>query len=109
MGYTPMGFAIGLKSNSVITSDKITLGDIFYDLKKDSDRVLGNAPAPGKDMVLDAKTLLRISLALDLEWRPTHGSENVILKRQATIIEAKQIIDTIKEKISQENSLGNLL
>ncbi len=99
--------AIGLKENSIITTDEITLGDIFYDLKRDDGRVLGNAPLPGKDMVLDAKTLLRIAMAMDLSWRPSSNSDKVTLSRAATIIEYEQIEDSIFSALEDEGLYGD--
>ena len=99
--------AVGLKENSIITGDKITLGDIFYDLKRDDERVLGNAPLPGKDMVLDARTLLRIAMAMDLSWRPSSNSDKVTLSRAATIIEYEQIEETLFNALEDEGIYGD--
>ena len=63
--------AVSLKPTSVITEDTIRLGDLFSGLEHKSERVLGMAPRPGQDMVLNARTLMRIAIALDLPWRPT--------------------------------------
>jgi len=94
--------AIGLKSNSIIEGHDITLGDVFYDLERDSDRVLGAAPRPGKDMVLNARTLMRIAVALDLPWRPTSSADQVVLRRSATVINDKMleagIFSALKER-----------
>lgn len=99
--------AMGLKQNSVVTENTIKLGDIFYGLPRDEDRVIGAAPLPGHDMVLNARTLLRIALALDLPWRPTSSNETVVLKRQATIIDQKMITDHIKDALANEGVNGN--
>ncbi len=99
--------AIGLKEHSVLTGDTITLGDIFYDLPRDEERVLGNAPRPGKDMVLSAKTLLRIALALDLPWRPSSATDSVVLRRDATIIEYDQIKEALYTALYDEEVYGD--
>lgn len=100
-------YAMGLRENSVVTDSSIKLGDIFYGLEKDEERVLGVAPAPGQKLVLNANTLLRIALALDLSWRPTHTNESITLRRQATVIEEQDIQDALKEKFSEENVTGD--
>lgn len=99
--------AVGLKEHSVLTGDTITLGDIFYDLPRDEDRVLGSAPRPGKDMVINAKTLLRIAIALDLPWRPSSASDNVTLRREATIIEYDQIKEALYTALYDDNVYGD--
>ena len=62
--------AVDLRQNATIEGSVITLGDIFYNLPGNGDKVLGPAPRPGADMVLNARTLLRVAMALDLPWRP---------------------------------------
>lgn len=99
--------AIGLKENNVINSDTITLGDIFYDLPRNEARVLGAAPRPGKDMHLDARTLLRIALALDLPWRPSSNADKVTLTRAATIIEYPQIKEALYTALYDEGVFGD--
>lgn len=99
--------AIGLRENSIISDNTIKLGDVFYGLENDQDRVLGVAPAPGQEMVLNARTLLRIALAMDLPWRPTHSNETITLRRQATTITEDMIRESLREKFTQENVFGN--
>ncbi len=101
--------AIGLKENSSINSDTIKLGDIFYDLPRDSDsnRVLGNAPRAGEDMVINARTLLRIAIALDLPWRPSSNMDQVTLYREATVIEYEQIENEILNKLNDKGIYGD--
>lgn len=99
--------ALGLKENSMITDNTIKLGDVFYGLQRDEDRVLGIAPRPGEDMVLNAKTLLRIALALDIPWRPSSATDQVVLRRAATIIERKAIEDKIMEALIALGTYGD--
>lgn len=99
--------AVGLKEHSVLTGDTITLGDIFYDLPRNESHVLGSAPRPGNDMVINAKTLLRIAIALDLPWRPSSASDNVVLRREATIIEYDQIKEALYTALYDDNIYGD--
>lgn len=106
--FTP-SHAIGLKENSMVTDSTIKLGDIFYGLDKDAERVLGAAPAPGQEMILNARTLLRIAMALDLSWRPTHSDEYITLRRQATIIDGDTIRENLKAKLADDHALGDYI
>lgn len=99
--------AMGLKENVVVSDNTIKLGDIFYGLERDEDRVLGVAPRPGQDMVLNARTLLRIAIALDLPWRPTNSGEQVVIRRDATIIGQAAIESHLKQAISAEGYAGD--
>lgn len=102
----PHARAMGLKENSVVTGNTITLGDIFYGLPRDEDRVLGSAPRPGDDMVLNARTLLRIAVSLDLPWRPSSSTDHVVLRREATVIGHDRIKSSIKSALAGEGLSG---
>ena len=98
--------AVSLKHSSVIEGDRITLGDLFTGLERNEDRVLGPAPRPGQDMVLNARTLLRIAIALDLQWRPVSSADQVILRRAATVIDEDMIKDTLKNELVSDGLNG---
>lgn len=98
--------AIGLKENVVVTGNTITLGDVFYGLERDQERVLGVSPRPGQDLVLNARTLLRIAIALDLPWRPSGSGDQVTIRREATVIGQNMIEDHIKHAIADEGFGG---
>ena len=98
--------AIGLKEQSVINDDTIKLGDIFYDLPRDEERVLGHAPQPGEEMVLNARTLFRIARALDLPWRPHDVMTHVVLRREATVVGYDKIKEAIHTALYDNNVYG---
>mgnify|MGYP001244590476 CR=1 FL=1 len=83
-------FAASLRLEGTITGDYIRLGDIF-DGTKNADYVLGPAPAPGKEMILNAKTLYKIASALDVDWKPDSPIEQIILRREATVLPQSDI------------------
>lgn len=84
--------AASLRSEGIITGEYIRLGDIF-DGVKNSEYVLGPAPQPGKDMILNARTLYKIASALNVSWTPSTTAEQIILRREATIIPQAAITD----------------
>ncbi len=99
--------AMGLKENSVVSDNTIKLGDIFYGLPRDEDRVLGTAPRPGQDLTLNARTLLKIAVALDLPWRPSSNADFVTLRRDATVIEYDQIKESLYTALYDEGVYGD--
>lgn len=99
--------AISLKHNSLVETDVITLGDVFSGLERKSERVLGPAPRPGHDMVLNARTLMRIAIAMDLPWRPASTADQVVLSRAATIVSPTMIKDSLKNEISARGLSGS--
>lgn len=98
--------AISLKQNSVIEGNTILLSDVFHGLTKDNDKVLGPAPLPGSDMVLNARTLLRIAVALDMDWRPSSNADYVVLSRAGNIVESDAVEAALKESIAAEGVPG---
>jgi flagella basal body P-ring formation protein FlgA len=103
---TNNAFAMSLKPDTVLTGDVITLGDLFYDPPHDAGKVLGPSPRPGSEMVLDAKTLTKVAMALNLPWRPTSGAESISLRRAATLIEESRIKSAIKDTLGQKGIPG---
>lgn len=98
--------AASLKSQAILTKDVLTVGDIFDNAGRNTDYVLGPAPQPGKDMVLNTSTLLRIAMALDLQWQPSSSMDQIVVSRSATMIPAETVQNTIsnalREKITDE-------
>src|SRR5690606_35175824 len=88
---TQAALAASLKDVSIVKSDVITAGDLFEGAVKNGDYVLGAAPMPGKDLVLNARTLYRIASALDIDWRPQSTAEQIVIRRSATVIPASDI------------------
>lgn len=103
---TQQAQAVSLKQTATITGNMITLGDLFDDLQSDSERVLGPAPQPGQNMVLNARTLMRVAHAFNLPWRPKTSYDQITLRRDATIIDAEQISRTLKEEL-KNSGLNN--
>lgn len=99
--------AIELRKNSIIEGSVITLGDIFYGLPSNEDRVLGPAPRPGSETVLNARTLMRVAVALDLPWRPSSAGDHIVLERAATLITAQEIENELIDAIKTSGYNGN--
>lgn len=103
--------AVMPKNMSIVQDEKIRLKDVFQAIGEDSsqkrfernkERVLGNAPKPGDDLVINASTLLRISSAFGLAWRPENNTDQVVIRREATVITKeeveKHLITALKNK-----------
>ncbi len=98
--------AASLKNISVVKSDVIKINDLFDGVTHNAEYVIGPAPQPGQDMVLNARTLYRIAISLDLPWRPTTSGESITVRREATVVPFEDIESTIHDKLSSEVS-GN--
>lgn len=96
-----------LRHNNVISGAQITLGDIFSGLSEhQGNKVLGAAPRPGDDMVLNARTLLRIAMATDVDWRPSSNADYIVLSSAATLISREMVEDKIKAGLRDRGISG---
>lgn len=101
-----IAMAASLKSVSVVTTDQILLKDLFDGVTRNADYVIGNAPNPGEDMILNARTLYRIAIALDLQWRPRSAADKITVRREATIVPYSSIERALKSELGQNGLSG---
>lgn len=99
--------AASLKPVSVVTEDVITVGDLFENVRRNADYVIGAAPRPGQDMTLNARTLYRIATALDLQWRPASNSDQITIRREANIVTADIIERSLRSALKEKGVEGN--
>lgn len=93
--------AATLRSVSIVSGDALTLGDVFDGLgKEEAAYVLGTSPKPGHDLVLDASTLMRVAMALNLPWRPRTAAEQVVVRRAATVVNAETITAALSSALT---------
>ncbi|MEM6812212.1 MAG: flagellar basal body P-ring formation chaperone FlgA [Pseudomonadota bacterium] len=104
---TKAAMAASLKPITVVEGDVLRLGDIFEGVHSNKDYVIGAAPQPGQDMVLNARTLYRIAVAMDLPWRPQTMGDQVTIRREAQIISYNQIEDQIRNSLKDNGLVGN--
>jgi len=103
-----MALAADLKGDVIISGDMLTVGDIFTGLKPErASYVLGPAPQPGKTMTLNAQTLLRVAVALDLPWKPISSADKITIRRAATIIDANTIKQTVTGALEAKGLSGH--
>ena len=59
-------------------------------------------------MTLNARTLLRVSKAMDLDWRPISEADRITVTRAATVIDTNaidQIVTAALEKVGVEGDI----
>ncbi len=90
--------AASLRGETIITDDYIRLGDVFEGVKN-AEYVLGPAPQPGQDMILNSRTLYKIASSLDVDWQPSSMTQQVILRREAVIIPQMDLSRALEDKL----------
>lgn len=88
------------RTESTVTADVITLGDIFDGVIENAAYVLAPAPEPGKAKTLNASDLSRVSTAFNLGWKPENGFEQVVIRRVANEIGRDAIEAALQEKLA---------
>jgi len=98
-----------LKETSLVHNDVITLGDIFNNISdtpvSTQNKVLGHAPLPGNDLVLNARTLYHIAKTMNINWSPISATEKVTIRRAAYNIDTAEIETAIMEELSKNQGV----
>jgi flagella basal body P-ring formation protein FlgA len=88
--------------NVTVTGANITVGDVFPDApKRHAAFVLAPAPKPDTTLTWDAQTLNRIARSFNLNWRAS-VTDQVHIRRLASVIDENMIKDAIIESLSDE-------
>lgn len=100
------GMASPLDTVRVVDSTDIRLSDVFGGILPGNDRVIGTAPLPGQDMVLNARTLIRLASAYNVSWEPTSASDQITIRRAGTIISPEEITNFLNEALAKRGVTG---
>ncbi len=84
-----------LRQSVLVDGTTILLGDLFGGVGDKAPIAVAYAPEPGKRAVFDANWLYRVANAYGLKWKPLSLKQQVIVKRDAIIIERDEIEDHI--------------
>ncbi len=52
-------------------------------------------------MILNASTLYRVASALDVDWKPSSNTDQIILRREATVIPQSEITAALEENVKK--------
>lgn len=87
------------RTDIVVKSENIRLGDVFEGVARNGDFVLAPAPAPGEELVWNAPTLMRIATAFNLPWRPAKD-DAVKIRRAAARIDAATLRSVVNDHLT---------
>jgi flagella basal body P-ring formation protein FlgA len=100
--------AASLRSSVTLEEGSLTVGDLFDGVDdRVSSYVLGPGPKAGEQMTLNARTLQRVALAMDMTWRPSNSSEQITIYRDATVIDKNIIMAALNKKLEQHGFSGS--
>lgn len=97
--------AASLRLNPVIQGDHIRLGDVFDGVGSHANHALAPAPKPGEELVWNARTLTRIAVAFDLNWRPESTAQSVSIRRTGIVLPHDVIEETLLQALYEREGL----
>ena len=97
--------AATLKPNATVNDNYIRLGDLFDDSGK-ADLILGNAPQPGNDMVINARTLNRLAATNNIAWKASSVTDQIIVRREAHTVSHDDINLAVKDALDKRGVTG---
>lgn len=103
----PSANAASLKAEAVINDSVVKTSDIFDDVPPKKDSVIGNAPAPGQTIILNARALNRIASLYDLKWEASSPADQIILRRTEQTIAVSAISDILHKALESRGVTGN--
>lgn len=98
--------AATLKSEAVLNASVVKLSDLFDDVPQKKDVIVGNAPAPGQTIILNAKTLKRIASLYDLKWDTAAPAAQIAITRTEQKVSTADITDALKKDLIARGVTG---
>lgn len=95
IGQDPVDQPVILRDVAVINGNLVRIGDLFINAGEKSLREVGYAPAPGRRMVFDARTLYRVARAHGLAWRPMSIHDRAVIERDSVIVSGADVASRI--------------
>ena len=99
--------AASLKSEAVINGQAVKLSDLFDDIPEKQDAIVGNAPSPGQSVILNARTLERISNVYNVKWTPAAPTDQIVVRSAVQTVTTADIMAVIKKDLMARGVSGN--
>ena len=86
----------------MIDGDTIRLGDLWDNLGDKGKTAIAASPQPGKRITLEARWLLAVAAANDVDWHPASNFDRVVIERAGQRVEPAAIEAEIREALDME-------
>jgi flagella basal body P-ring formation protein FlgA len=88
---TAWGITTVLNEHVLVQDKMIHLGDLFDGLGDEARQTVGQAPAPGDQMVFDIQRLAAVAKSHNIDWRPRTWTDRVVIERTSQRISQQAI------------------
>jgi flagellar basal body P-ring formation protein FlgA len=99
--------AAALRELAVVNDDVIRVNDLFDGVTRNGEAVVGHAPAPGKEIAVNARMLNRVANTYNINWSPRTGNETITVRRDAHIIDTKMIEQSVRDALAEKGLAGS--
>ena len=91
--------AAELKPFTTLTAGVVRISDLFDDAAH-PERVLGPAPAPGGQIVVEAAQLAAIARQFGVDWRPASNADRAVLERPGRPLARDAVMAALKRGLA---------
>jgi flagella basal body P-ring formation protein FlgA len=88
--------AATLRAVTMLHAPVVRLSDLFDDAGRNAERVLGTAPTPGNQIVVEAPQLAAIARQFGVEWRPASPADRAVLERPGRLLPREAVFAAVK-------------
>jgi len=88
-----------LRASTTLHQSEVHVADLFDDAGPAGARVLGQGPAPGGRIVVEAAQAAAIARQFGVSWRPNSGAERVVLDRPGRTLPREDIIAALRKAL----------
>ncbi|MEO9902834.1 MULTISPECIES: flagellar basal body P-ring formation chaperone FlgA [Alphaproteobacteria] len=92
----------------MLDRESLMLSDLFIGLPAGKDARVGDAPAPGENMVVRLSTLRKLSTIHGLDWTPPHNRIRVAVQREGRAVPLQLVREAIAERLQQDYVADNI-
>lgn len=85
-----------------VSSDLVTVGDLFSDAGEHADVAVLYAPAPGQSVVLGANFLYRVARAYGLAWQPGSDLDRTVVQRATQTLRVDAIRGALDAALAEQ-------
>jgi flagella basal body P-ring formation protein FlgA len=93
--HVPADQPVVLRDVAMVGGNLVRVGDLFINAGEKAFRAVGYAPAPGRRMTFDARTLYRLARAHGLDWTPMSLHDKAVIQRESVVVSGAEVADSI--------------
>lgn len=101
------GMPATFRPSVTVEGPTVLLGDIFLGVERDADKVVGTAPAPGEQVLLDHAWLARVARTHGVNWQPSSRMDRVALSRASQTLDRQTIEGLVQDALARDGLSGD--